>query len=248
MPDKLAQQEHRPDGGEYQELYRALDVARPTLNTAPCRLFPAAFDPADANLGAFPCALDWQWRSCEMALKHFNARGIVMRLPLFWQLETPLHAAGQAAGAPLFINDQGNMPVGAEAVRAGLDTVVTDALDAKAFALYLAERAVRVSSWILIHPLPAAAWVLPEELASDAHVAQEVHLFPGVPLLVQCPYLVEKKVQQFHLVHPFTLEDGKRLINPGDELLPPWRYALSLTLKAAEPCACGEETLMRADT
>lgn len=180
-----------------------------------------------------------------MILRHFGSRGILMRLPLFWQLESPLYTACRATGAPLFVNDQGNMPVGDAALRlAELDTVVTGAADATMFSSYLSEHGTPLPMWFIIHPLPSEPWDIPPALKkNDVRVAQEVHLFPGVPLLEQCPSLADNKEPVFHASGSYAIEysDAKTLISSiKDDLASLKRYELPVQLKEDGTCPCGK--------
>lgn len=103
------------------------------------------------------------------------------RLPLFWQLEIPLFHACRHAGSFLFINDVGNMPLGAAAIRtAEIDTIVTDFDDAVAFSAYLAQSTCPIpQKWFIVRPPLRAGKPLPSHLA-HVEVAEEVHETPGI--------------------------------------------------------------------
>jgi hypothetical protein len=226
-----------------QEYLRLLEAIEQVVPARPCRVFPSSFDPQDPHQRSVPRPLFSRWESCEETLRTFGSRGVILRLPLFWQVEAPLHHACTAAKATLFVNDPGNMPVGAEAVRsAGLDTVLTDTEDAGRFASYLLnESRVLPPRWILIHR-PDHAWVVPAALDAADRVAQEVHLFPGVPFLYQCPALIEKREPIFHSggQYHIQIEEGETHITNREEFsLPLWRYRLPRTLAHAGTCSCG---------
>src|SRR6185369_8776282 len=107
------------------EFHTLLATMEPTIPAMNCRVVPSSFDPDDPALLAVPRPLEAAWPSVEAALRHFGSRAVMMRLPLFWQAEPLLHAACRAAGAPIFVNEPENMPLGAAALQNGVDTVVT---------------------------------------------------------------------------------------------------------------------------
>lgn len=149
--------------------------------TKTCRLFPSSFDPDDQNMRGVPVPLDWRWDSVERTFKAWGVRGVMMRLPLFWQLEVPLFHACQSAGAFLFTNDVGNMPLGAVATRiAEIDTVVTDFNDVCMFVPYLLERGAPLPRhWVIVRNPEHAHHPLPLALA-NVTVYEEVHSSPGI--------------------------------------------------------------------
>ena len=229
---------------DFITLLQLLAAAEASFVEVPCDLSPTSFDPRDPGLAAFPRPLKWRWSSVERALILFRSRGILMRLPLFWQVEPALFRAGQTAGAPLFVNDQDNMPVGLAAIRdAFMDTVVTDAADAEHFARYLATTAVSPRAWIIVHPLLAPQWQAPH-FPSTTLVAQEVHLFPGVTLLSQCAQLLSQREPLFHLEDRWTLEEN-RITSVADDPLPLMGYTLGTKLAPQGTCACGKTILSR---
>ena len=238
---------------DHETLLAILETAEPRIPDNGCAVAPTSFDPDDPELRAFPRPLNWRWTSCELALRAFKSSGIMMRLPLFWQVEPALFAAGQAAGAPIFVNDQGNMPVGAAAIRtASMDTVVTDTEDAQRFSSYLLKRGAQFpAAWIVVHPISQTAWAIPAPLRRGAaHVAQEVHLFPGVPVLEQCEKLAARKEPVFHLSESylFEVEGGATyLTSIGDDPLPLFRYALPVTIAQGERCSCGKKVATRVE-
>ncbi len=216
------------------------------------RVVPSSFDPDDENLIAFPLPLSYTWSSCERALVRSRPRGVMMRAPLFWQLEAPLHAACRAAGAPIFVNDQANMPVGGAAIQlADTDAVVTSANDAVAFAAYLSEKKMpHPRLWILISSLE-------EYLRKTDHsregirgtVVEEVHLFPGLVLLEQCEHLADAR-GGFHASGTFHWEIGSEecLITSlqEDAPIPFARLTLPLALRKRGTCGCGNPVFERA--
>ena len=167
-----------------------------------------------------------------------------MRLPLFWQLEIPLFNACKNSGSFIFVSDRGNMPLAAEAIRtARIDCVVTDTEDADAFSSFLAEKsAPKPRSWIIIHRAILPSTPLPH-IAGDVG-AQEVHLFPGVPILVQCNVLHSLDTALFH-VHPdFTWHEESNTVSSCADIPVPLRdYPLPFTIKRIRRCECGQDVV-----
>lgn len=149
--------------------------------TKACRFLPNSFDPDDPDMNGIPVPLDWRWNSVEHTFKTWGVRGVMMRLPLFWQLEVPLFHACQNAGAFLFANDIGNMPLGAVAMRiAEIDTVVTNLEDACTFVPYLLEHGAPLPRhWVIVRNQENAHHPLPSAMAKLS-VYEEVHSSPGI--------------------------------------------------------------------
>jgi hypothetical protein len=226
-----------------------LDSIEAQLPDAPYSVVPTSFDPHDDGLRAFPRSLETRWTSAENFFLNVGARGIMMRLPLFWQMEPLLFAAGQMAGAPLFVCDQSNMPLGAAAIRtAHMDTVVTDAGDAFAFSDYLVlTGAVAPKAWLVVHAFDAHSWDTPAALV-DARLAQEVHLFPGIPVLASCER-APKVGAGFHACNDYRVDinETARLTSINDEdPLPLLNYDTEVPLAASGTCICGREIFVRA--
>lgn len=218
------------------------------MQEIPCRVVPTSFDPDDPDLRAFPRLLSWQWSSCEDALKRFAPRVVMMRLPLFWQVEPLLHAACRSVPAPIFVNDADNMPVGEAAIRlAYVDTVVTDTADAFKFSSFLSDKKTWSKSWLIIHR-PDSSWDIPPSLG-DAQVAQEVHIFPGVPLLIQCADLANVRSSAlFHGSLEFKMDiltDRIAITGSNEDPVPLTNLEIPLRLKRNGVCACGEEIVQR---
>ncbi len=228
------------------ELLRLLGAIQNRIPEMNARVMPSSFDPDDSALCAFPSRKTAGWNSCERVLRDSGARGVMMRLPLFWQVEPNLFAACQAAGAFIFINDADNMPLGTAAVRdAHIDTIVTDAGNAHAFARYLLEKKSGMAkTWIIVHAPHTDIAPVPKAL-EDLHirVAQEVHVFPGVPVLVQCTLLEKNKESSFHVSDSYEHEktkDGLALTSTDASPLPFFRYELPLRLRDEGQCGCGK--------
>ncbi len=212
-----------------------------TLHSLPCRIIPTSFDADDAALAGFPLHHLYRWDSCAHALVELKAHGVMMRLPLFWQLEVLLWYASRAARAPIFLNDPENMPVGAAALQlGGMDTVVTEQRDAGAFVEYLQkEKMALPEKWIVVHRADDV-WKLPAALA-DSRVAQEVHLFPGLPVLSQCPHLMDVRgTPGFHLKKEIRYEpDFETCETPSKDAIPSFKLRMP-PITMGPVCACGE--------
>lgn len=222
-----------------------------TLKTLPesalkpgSRLVPTSFNPDDSELRGFPIALDWNWPSSEQFLRSCGAVGVMMRLPLFWQLEVPLRNACVSAGAFIFVNDRGNMPLGAEALRsAEISCVVTDAKDVFEFSNYLREKSrLQPSSWLIIHPGVLFDRTF-SEIDGTRH-AHEVHLFPGVPVLEQCEALQSKPRPEFHFASDVSWNPHSNTITmTGEAVLRLKDYALPFSIKEVRQCSCGRPVI-----
>lgn len=211
---------------------------------------PSSFDPLAATLSAIPRHTDWVWSYAERVLTDFKSTGVLMRTPLFWQMELPLFSACRVAGAPIFINDQDNMPIGASAIRtACMDTVVTDASDALRFSTYLKEHDAQMPrSWLIAHQITNSSWDAPLILRNkETHVAQEVYLFPGVPILQQCTEHIAAQSSVFHAAHPYDIHEqdgGLYISSKNDEAVSLTEYKLPDTCTLGEHCSCGERTIL----
>ncbi|MSU74103.1 hypothetical protein EXS56_03105, partial [Candidatus Kaiserbacteria bacterium] len=132
---------------------KQIQAIQETLKSLRCRIIPTSFEAEDPHLAGFPVHSLWRWNTCAQALSELKPHGVMMRLPLFWQLEVPLWYACRTAHTPIFLNDPENMPVGAAALQlGGMDTVVTEQCDASTFAEYLQkENEEFPKKWIVIH-------------------------------------------------------------------------------------------------
>ncbi len=193
------------------------------------RFIPASFDPNNTD-DPLLRPLDWRWDSLTEALGWCDTKIALLRLPLFWQVLSPVHAAAVAARCGLFVNEKENMPLGEAAVRVGeANTVVTDTKDAFAFSLYLAEHNTRLKNWFIIHEA-TQDWDIPITLTgTEYNVVQEVHVHPGVPVLVQCKELSLSKKPHFHATADYALTAS----------------ALEVPLLNVGVCACGKEVLAK---
>jgi hypothetical protein len=163
------------------------------------RLVPSSFDQNDPSLSAERLPINWRWQTVEDTLRTLGAVGVMMRLPLFWQLEIPLFEACQRAGAFIFVADRANLPLSAEALeKAEIGCVVTDAQDALVFSAYLREKKrEQPRGWFIIHAgISGLSDLSP---LGDAPGAQEVHRSPGKLLLYQCDALRTLQRPHFHI-------------------------------------------------
>jgi len=168
------------------------------------------------------------------------------RVPPFWQLEPVVHLICRNLNVPILTNELENSPLGAAAIlEADVNAVITAASDSAAFTSYLSEYKIPLPNiWVLIHDAAATEWGIPGSITHDeVHVAQEVHLFPGVPILEQCPHLVDEKSALFHVSDAYSWDIGEertRVTSLGDDPIPLYRYVLPCVLEVAGQCACGK--------
>ncbi len=234
---------NRMPSSEFMLLLMAIQERISGMNV---RAIPSSFNPDDPTLMAFPHTAKLGWNSCERAIRKSVSHGVLSRVPLFWQTEPNLFAACQKAGALVLINDIGNMPLGAAAIRdAEIDAIVTDSNDALTFSSYLAKSGVPLGRlWIIVHSPDSTVWELPGTLRDNpVKVAQEIHLFPGVTVLEQCSVLQNKKESHFHVSDGYESEhDGDVLILSGceDAPLPLLRYELPMPMQIRKVCTCGK--------
>lgn len=137
---------------------------------------------ARAKKSILPVVPDFSSR-LENALREYKARGVVMHLPLFLQLEPGVFAACRAIGAPLFINSPSNLPLAAAALRSGgVDTVVSEVADAAALSSYLYEKkSVRPKLWFLVRRTDTALQDVPAGLLGEGEaVVVDVHTPKGL--------------------------------------------------------------------
>jgi hypothetical protein len=206
-------------------------------------VFPTTFDAADPDATGYPRMRSWRWDSARDTLCHFKASGVMMRLPLFWQVEPHLFEAAQASDAFVFVNDAANMPLGAAAIRsANIDLVVTHEADAAQFSAYLHAARVSLPAWLVIHSLSSTPPAVPP-LMRGSRVAREIHLFPGVPLFTQCAALADAQSSSFHAADGFecVVEDSAVLLSgTAHDIVPLERFRSPLHMKESGTCACGK--------
>jgi hypothetical protein len=226
-----------------------LAAAQPHIRLNNCFGYPASFKPTAGTL-CFPAPAVRDWPSCEQALRYFAKTGVMLHAPPVWQLASALHRAARGAGLPLFINQPDNLALGARAIaQAGMDAVVAEPGAAARLALHGAERSAAAPKlWFLVHPAEKEEWLVPAPLQNGALVLQEVHLYPGVPILIQCPALAQRPIAtQFHTSPRYIWEyaDAPAHITSLDDPLPLIRHRLPFALRAAGSCACGEQLFER---
>ncbi len=212
------------------------------------RYVPSSFSPSDSSLTIFPRAESWRWDSIERTLADHEGRGLMVRLPLFWQVEIPLFSACNKQGLFIFVNDKGNMPLGAMAIlRSSVAVVVTDAADANEFATFLMVNGLSFpDTWHIVQKSDSMVPLVPALTNSARTLVQEIHLIPGVPVLEQCAHIAGKEFS-FHVGAGYTWEHGTNALVTGhiDDPLPLIRYETSLTTDEVGLCVCGK-TIVRA--
>lgn len=214
-----------------------------------CRIVPSSFDPLDPDLCAIPQKEDGAWRSCTRLFASVKARGVLSRLPPYWQAMSPLHAACREAHVSLFWNDIANMPLGALALAQGIAEVVfAESADASRFDLHCKEAgAPAPAAWVVIHRADAETWEPLRAQRIGCLVVHEAHLFPGVPILEQCETLAAANALRFHLSasYRWDLENGTRITNVEEEPFSLQGFALPFGLEKAGECRCGRPVFVR---
>jgi hypothetical protein len=217
------------------------------------RVVPSAFDPADPHLRALPLPAAWRWRTLEDHIKSFSPETLVLQVPIFWQLEPFAYLASSAAGAGICILEPQNYPLTKAAVRlASANAIVAEASEAAAIAEHLENTSTELPPyWVLVHAVDASQWDLPSGLKSRAvRAAQEVHLAPGVPLLVQCEGIVAGAQESlYHRSDIFEWGGGLDAPSITNKAPLPFKlegFALPFSLEEAGACACGKRLLARA--
>jgi len=136
------------------------------------------------------------------------------------------------------------MPVGAAAIRfADVNTVILEADDSFAFSAHLVEKGVSIPPyWVVIHRADGA-WETPRTLQSASSVAQEVHLFPGVPILWQCEELMRVMLPQFHLSDEYNwkVESETYITSAREDPLPFTLLRMPFSLRKEKICSCGKD-------
>lgn len=205
---------------------------------------PTSFNPHDDTLAGFPRKLLWTWDSAEYALSIIHPAVVMMRAPLFWQLEAPLWRAAQQNGAAIFVNDAGNMPLGRSAMHhASADTIVTDAHDGMVFSRYLKDAQTPFPrGWILVHDINNLVDISDVHAGESTLVFQEIHLFPGVPMFVQCERLARMRARTFHVApHGSTTSKPHPMFSgPKDDPMPLTDIEIPIRITDTGTCACGE--------
>lgn len=211
------------------------------------RVIPTSFEPGDLTVTAFPLPRDWVWTSLERALRAAQPTVVMPCIPAFWQLEPLLHGACRKAGAPIFMNQLSNIPLGIAAIRdMGADVIIAEAAYAATFAEQIIKKNLSLpKTWVLLYRAESGSWDIPAVLTGhDIVVSREVHLFPGLPILTGCP------ARPFGpLLHPsdtFVWEFGEHrtlLTGTGKKPLPLQQYELPRMMREGPACDdCGGRT------
>lgn len=181
----------------------------------------------------------------------FKPQTLIVQVPSFWQVEPFAHAASRAAGAPTCIIEPQNYPLDKAAIRlASADAILAEGRDAAAIAEYLHKEHVALPPyWLLVFAGDAPDWSVSPLLRSrHTRVATEVHLAPGVPLLVQCEHIGAAQSDYYHQSDLFAwnLDISAPTISTTNSLVFELKdFPLPFALADKGSCACGKRLLMR---
>jgi len=226
-----------------------LEHAQDLIRTTDARVFSTSFDGSNADMPIYGRARNWQWASLHHFLRARRALGVLVRLPLFWQVEPLIFNACKDAGGFPFVNDVANMPVGRLAVtEANVNTILTTVQGAQGFSRHLVERNTPFPpNWFVVHQLSDTPIQLPYLMRPGLIVHNEVHLFPGIPLFYQCAALAESRQLHFHVADGFIVDSSetqKEITVTGtpDDVLPLYHCKLPYQLAdvPSSVCACKE--------
>lgn len=146
------------------------------------RFLPSTFPGATYDGAVHTIPAEWRWEWLSEALRSVCAQGVIVRIPLLWQLEPLIFYACKDAGSFLFINDRTNMPVAYEAIlKSSMNTIITTPDDAQEFAAFLEEKDTPALSWILI--------CSPEQRPPtnvSGTILMSIQASPGIPLYESC--------------------------------------------------------------
>ena len=227
-------------------LTESLKKAANVVHDAHGRYVSTVFDQESDDVGVYPRAEQAAWDSAVDVLARYSGAGVMMRAPLFWQLEIPLFEACRKSGTFIFVNDRGNMPLGAAAIKRGsMQVVVTDADDANAFAQHLLLHGDPFpKSWLVIQKSGRLVPISSALTGSGSQVHEEIHAIPGLPIFVQCAGIIGSG--SYHTVPEFAYEFGHTTYVTGPERdpLPLVRFDAECTAKEVSVCACGKTTYM----
>lgn len=232
-------------------LVPTLEPLQDTITGKPWRVVPSSFVSTDPNLRALPLPMDWRWLSLAEVLGALGVHMLILQQPGFWQMEPLAFYAACRSSIPLCNIEPQNYPLDRAAIRfAGADGVLAEASEAAAIAEYLNTNNVTLpGAWVLIHAADAPHWDTPPALLRvRAAVAHEVHLAPGVPLLVQCKHLAKQSAPSFHYSSVFRWSDSLDAPIIHSTALLPFVLAdfpLPFSLKDEGLCACGEPLYSR---
>jgi hypothetical protein len=238
---------------DYGEYLSMLSLIQNDVENIDMRIFPTSFDPNKTTF-AFLRSVFWKWKSLADFLQNYKAIGVLIRLPLFWQIEPLAFEACKTSKSFLFINDETNMPVGRTAIQsAEMNTVVTTAKDAVEFLDYLeVYDAKRPKNLFIVHPFPDVNIELTQTITDTRLiVAQEIHFFPGIPLFSQCNHIVSMRhTHNFHLSDGYYVsrhQNDNVFVISGTKFdaLPLLMYQLpSWTHQTGNFCNCGKELFL----
>jgi len=237
------------DFQQYQKMLKKVQEKIP--DRINFRIFPTSFSPEGYEGGGFFRAGDWRWDTLEEHLKSSGALGVLVRLPLFWQVEPLIYYACKNAGSFLFLNDASNMPVGRVAIKnASFNTIVTTSDDALEFSKHIQEHNCNdFLNWIVVHPInDIDINRMKISYANTSYIAHEVHLFPGIPLFVQCSHLARGKSHHFHVASEFsldTLEGSISLTGNESDAVPLYKVSINVSAtREKKKCPCGREVFI----
>ena len=217
----------------------ALAAIQDDLRDLPCRVLPTSFDADDPELLGFPLPSTTRWNSLAIALQEFRPRGVMLRLPLFWQIEVLAWYAARSANCPIFLCDPENMPLSAAAlVRGGIDTIITEARDAALFSTFLdVHRETRPRQWMIVHRA-TDPWVLPEGIRERSR--HEVHLVPGLPIFTQCEHASRLSGPlKFHQSDYVYDPVSATITTQAHDTIPRFSLPISTAVSSHGTCACG---------
>jgi len=163
-------------------------------------------------------------------------------LPLFWQMEPPVFVACRAAGVPLFTVQPDNIAVAAASIRyAESSAIIAEARSAEPLHEHLIMYQDPLPElWFVIHSAATDNWHdTPPRLSG--RVCQEVHLYPGLPVLWQCLHLSQTGAQRFHRSEEYTWDETGARISSLDGSLPVRDSSLPFTLQSEGSCTCGRD-------
>jgi hypothetical protein len=228
---------------QYVAHLRAIGRQFPSLDF---HLSPAGFE-GDTRGAFFPHSRETTWHSGQEILKASRSTVVINRLPPFWQMEIAVHRAVRDAGAVPFLNAPSNTAVGAAAVSAlEADTVITSAKHSRAFSRALQAREQKVSTWVVIHEMSAAGpWESDSLIEGARIIANESHIFPGVPLFVQCIDLARELSLAFHVADGFSLANS-RVSSDARFPFPFFNLALPFSAMEKGACVCGKQLFVKA--
>lgn len=233
-------------------LVPTLEPLQDIIASNPWRVVPSSFISTDPNLRALPLPMEWRWPSLATVLAALEVRTLILQQPGFWQIEPFAFYAARESSIPVCNIEPQNYPLDRAAIRfAETDGIVAEAAEAAAVAEYLQSNNVTpLRAWVLIHTGDAAQWETPPTLVrAHVQVAHEVHMTPGVPLLVQCKYLAKGNAPRFHRSSVFTWSDTIAAPTITANASLPFtltEFALPFSLADEGTCACGEQIVSRA--